>query len=68
MAMKEVDKEKTAFVTKFGLWEFNVMPFGLCNTPATFQRLIRRGVLGAERGRGEQQDGEQAWQNIREVR
>ena len=36
----EVDKghrENTAFCTHEGLFEFNVMPFGLCNAPATFQ-------------------------------
>jgi hypothetical protein len=27
---------KTAFITRFGLFETLVMPFGLCNTPAAF--------------------------------
>ena len=34
------DREKTAFTTSEGLCEFNVLPFGLCNGPATFQRLM----------------------------
>ncbi|CAG8700671.1 445_t:CDS:2, partial [Dentiscutata heterogama] len=38
--VKEKDKEKTAFITKYGLYEFNIMPFGLCNIPSIFQRLI----------------------------
>jgi len=41
----------TAFLTKFGLCEYMVMPFGLCNALATFQREINkilRPLLGLE--------------------
>ena len=34
------DKQKTAFITRQGLFEFNVLSFGLCNSPGTFQRLM----------------------------
>ncbi|UYV62954.1 hypothetical protein LAZ67_2002611 [Cordylochernes scorpioides] len=36
----ETDREKTAFVTPDGIFEFKVMPFGLCNTPATFELIM----------------------------
>ena len=46
--VKPEDREKTAFVTSEGLYEFNVLPFGLCNGPATFQRLMNILLAGIQ--------------------
>ena len=34
------DEWKTAFRTRYGLYQYNVMPFGLCNAPSSFQAMI----------------------------
>ena len=45
------DKAKASFLTHRGLYVYNVMPFGLCNAPASFQRLMQR-MLGSLLGLG----------------
>src|SRR6266498_4127229 len=45
LLVDEGDKAKIAFSTSWGYYEYNVMPFGLKGTPATFQRLMTK-VLG----------------------
>jgi len=40
VALDERDKDKATFITRRGTYSFNVMPFGICNALATFQRLM----------------------------
>ena len=44
--MEESDKQKAAFTTGAGLYQFTVMPFGLCNAPAAFERLMDQLLAG----------------------
>ena len=44
--VEEKDRPKTAFTTGSGLYQFTVMPFGLCNAPVTFERLMERVLAG----------------------
>ena len=41
-------QEKTAFATHQGSYEFRVMPFGVMNAPAVFQRLMQRVLSGLQ--------------------
>ena len=44
--IEESDKEKTAFITYEGLFEWNTMPMGLTNSPSAFQRNMERVLSG----------------------
>ena len=46
VVMEQKDADKTTFVTRRGTYRFRVMPFGLCNAPATFQRLMDVAMSG----------------------
>lgn len=47
--MKPADQAKTAIITPFGLYEYTRMPFGLCNSAQTFQRLMDTVLRGLPR-------------------
>ena len=46
VAMSPDAKRKWTFLTNEGLFQFRVMPFGLCNAPATFERFLDRVLCG----------------------
>ncbi|KAL5506277.1 hypothetical protein EMCRGX_G007890 [Ephydatia muelleri] len=46
--MSAESRKKTSFVTPFGQFEFNVMPFGLHGAPSTFQRMMDQVLQGLE--------------------
>ena len=46
--MEEEDRQKTAFTTRSGLYQFRVMPFGLATAPASFERLMEIALRGLQ--------------------
>ena len=46
--LDEDAKEKSAFSTRAGLYQWRVMPFGLCNAPSTFERLMESIFAGLQ--------------------
>jgi hypothetical protein len=40
--MAEENKEKIALISKWGAYAYNVMPFGLCNVPTTYQKVVTK--------------------------
>ena len=48
VSVREEDREKTAFITHKGLFQFKQMPFGLVNSPKTFERLIELVMSGLQ--------------------
>lgn len=46
--MTPAAKEISAFVTPEGFYQYRVMPFGMKNAPATFQRMINEIIKGLE--------------------
>ena len=46
MALAPEDREKTAVITHKGLYQFTVLPFGLCNAPSTFMEMVLKDLVG----------------------
>lgn len=46
MSVEKHSRPKTAFASHCGLFKFKVLPFGLCNAPATFQKVLNNVLAG----------------------
>ena len=46
--LAEDTKEKSAFITPLGLYQYNFLPFGMCGAVATFQRLVDMVLRGCK--------------------
>ena len=44
----EQDRKKTCFICPFGKYQYRRMPFGLCNAPSVFQRLMDEVLVGCD--------------------
>jgi hypothetical protein len=40
--MAKENKENTTFISKWDMYAYNVMPFGLCYAPTTFQKMATK--------------------------
>lgn len=48
VALDNEAQDKSSFVVRGGLYKWKVMPFGLCNAPATFERLMEKVMAGLQ--------------------
>jgi hypothetical protein len=48
VGLTERAQQRSAFITREGLFKWNVMPFGLCNAPSTFERLMETVLAGLQ--------------------
>ena len=46
IVLSEKSRQKTAFVSAYGKWEFKCFPFGLAQAPAYFQQLVNEVLSG----------------------
>ena len=50
--LRKQDRDKTGFACELGLFQWKLMPFGLCNATATFQRLMAHALIGVTKKYG----------------